>query len=144
MIPVGTEGFRVLVDESKEIALLVWERAVGEEEFKRGCKRLAEYLNQHNLKKCLIDTYIPESLLAEGEVWEVGTLLQALHSYTQSELHLALVMSEEKYQHLIHHYSPSLATPSSHPINVHYFTEVDEAKEWLLNDTTAGFNSSLN
>ncbi|WP_205503177.1 hypothetical protein [Rufibacter psychrotolerans] len=106
-------------------------------EYQKGCATLINTMTSHHLKKCLIDTNKRDNLPAESEEWEVAILQGEVVLCESKDLHVALVMSEEKYQRMVHNYSLSFAKPTSKPLNFHYFTKVEEAMDWLVNEPLA-------
>ncbi|ALJ00374.1 hypothetical protein [Rufibacter tibetensis] len=134
MDPVETESFKVLLNESHQIGILIWKREISLEECQQGLRELFYLLDEHELGKCLIDTNHRGELSSEAEEWEISLLQNDKLTFKAKELHIALLMSEEKYQKMIHDYSLDRVCKYNLPIKINYFTHNEEAMDWLIHE----------
>ena len=132
MHSIETEYFKVSLDDTKQVATLYWTKEVKLDEFQRGCRVFTSMFQQGNITKGLIETSKRGALPSEAADW-----LYTLQSTPgKSEpLHIALVMSEERYQNLIYDYSQSLVNLCQESMHLNYFTKVEEAMDWLLQES---------
>ena len=136
MNPVETESFKVLLDKSQQIGILIWKKDINLEECQNGLRELFYLLDEFELGKCLINTYKRGILSSEAEEWEISMLQNDKLSFKAKELHIALVMSEEKYKQMIHDYSLDRVCKYNLPIKINYFTQSEEAMDWLVNESS--------
>ena len=126
---------KVSLDDSRQVATLFWNRDVKLHEFQEGCRNLASLFTDHKISRCLIESTNRGSLSAEAEDW-----LNTLHSNAalqDNQLQVALVMSEDRYQNLIYDYSLSHTQPLDLPFQFNYFTKIEDAMDWLLQEQTS-------
>ncbi|GAB2535390.1 hypothetical protein [Rufibacter soli] len=122
----------VSLDNSRQVATLVWKRDVKLHEYQEGCRQLASLFLDHNISRCLIESTYRGNLSAEAEEW-LNTLYSSVTLRT-NQLQVALVMSEERYQNLIYNYSLRHTQQLSLPIQFNYFTCIEDAKDWLFQE----------
>ncbi|WP_125077817.1 hypothetical protein [Rufibacter latericius] len=115
--------------------MLKWRKDVGLEECRKGIEELFTLIKENNLNKCLINTCHRGILSAEAEEWELSMLQSDDTSFVPEGLHVALVMSDSKYKQMIHEYSLNRVCKFNLPITINYFTQINEAVDWLEHDT---------
>ncbi len=116
--------------------MLLWKRDVGLADCQQGIHELFHLIKANNIQKCFINTSNRGSLSAEAEEWELNILQSDSSLLVPKGLQLALVMSEKKYEELIHEYSLNRVCKVNLPITINYFTQIDEAIDWLENEPT--------
>ncbi len=113
-----------------------WKKDVGLEECQQGMNELFHLISAEKLEKCLINNSSRGVLSIEAEEWELSILQNEALPSVPEGLQVALVMSEERYQQMIHDYSLNKVCKINLPIHIHYFTQVDEAIDWLEHQST--------
>ncbi|KAA3438443.1 hypothetical protein [Rufibacter hautae] len=97
---------------------------------------LFKLISAEKLEKCLINTSSRGALSMEAEEWELSILQSEANPAVPQGMQVALVMSEERYQQMIHDYSLNKVCKINLPIHIHYFTQVEEAIDWLEHEST--------
>ncbi len=93
-------------------------------------------IKRNRVEKCLINSCNRGSLSSEAEDWELSILQKNDPSFVPQGLHVALVVSEFKYKQMIHEYSLNRVCKFDLPVKINYFTQVEEALDWLKNEPT--------
>ncbi|KAA6434526.1 hypothetical protein ACD591_04010 [Rufibacter glacialis] len=116
------------------MASLIWKKEVSLEECQLGVNQLFQLLNEHELGKCLINSHQRSNHSVEAEEWELNMLQGDHFNFIAIELQVALVLSENKYQQFIHDYSLNRFCSFNLPIKINFFTQDEEALDWLLHE----------
>jgi hypothetical protein len=132
-----SDYYEVWVDASKGVAVLTWKKDVGLKECQQGINVLFEIIKANRTGKCLINTSQRAHLSAEAEEWEISRLQDEGNTFVPMGFQLALVMSEKRYEELIHEYSLNRVCKINLPITINYFTQQEEAMDWLMDESNA-------
>ncbi|AMM52334.1 hypothetical protein TH61_15640 [Rufibacter sp. DG15C] len=133
MLKFETDFYQVALDESQQVALLHWKREVALPEFQEGSLALREVIREHQLSRWLINSTYKSFLSPEAEEWLNATMFTANEAKLQQH-QIAFVMTEEKYQDMVHDYSLLRASHKNLPIEINYFTSIEEALHWLVHE----------
>jgi hypothetical protein len=133
MLKFETDFYQVALDESQKVALLHWKKEVTLPEFQEGSLALRTVIREHQLSRWLINSTYKSFLSPEAEEWLNATMFTANEAKLQQH-QIAFVMTEEKYQDMVHDYSLLRASHKKLPIEINYFTSIEEALHWLVHD----------
>ncbi|MFC6999393.1 hypothetical protein [Rufibacter roseus] len=134
LFPVETDFYKVSLDDADKMVILYWKRKVNFPEYKDGFKMYLHFLKQSKVKRSILDSTLRGDLDAESDEWVLATLNNEIAHLDIKDHQIALVMSEEKYQQQINSYSLLQAGHIVLPVGINYFTNMEEAKHWLLHE----------
>ncbi|MGV3538678.1 MAG: hypothetical protein ACO1OQ_02645 [Rufibacter sp.] len=91
-------------------------------------------MEETSAKCSLIDSTQRGPLQPEADEWIFNALLQEVKNVEIEGHQLALVMTEDRYKNMVQDYSLSQARLMQLPIQFSYFTRMEEAMHWLLQE----------
>ncbi|WP_123134435.1 hypothetical protein [Rufibacter immobilis] len=131
-----TDMYNVSLDDTQQVAILDWQRAVSLPEFQEGYRAVGNLIQKRRLNRCLINTSSRGFVSAEAEEWLKSQLQNEANHFLLEEKQVAYVMSEENYQDMINDYSLLRAGHQEYQVNINYFTSIEEALHWLVHEAS--------